>query len=77
MHPNMAQMKNANYNLVKMLLAKLDDTWRLERHYAKDAEDLGCKGCQSILEKILEADAEHAEMLRRELSRHMKDNIFD
>jgi hypothetical protein len=70
-------MKNANYKLVKMLLAKLDDTWRLEQHYAKDAKELGCKGCQEILKKILRSDAEHADMLRRELSKHMKDNMFD
>ena len=73
----MAHMKNANYNLVKMLLAKLDDTWRVEKHYADDAKEIGCKGCQDVLDKILKADAQHAEMHRAELSRHMKDNKFD
>ena len=70
-------MKNANYNLVKMLLAKLDDAWRVERHYAKDAAEQGCAGCQEILKKILEADKLHADLLRTELAKHIKSEKFE
>jgi hypothetical protein len=70
-------MKNANYNLVKLLLAKLDDSWRVEKHYASDAAKHGCKDCQRILKQILEIDQKHVEMLREELARHIKDKKFD
>lgn len=70
-------MKNANYNLVKMLLMKLDDHWRVDKHYARDAKELGCKGCMDVLKTIIEDDAEHAELLRAELARHVKEKKFD
>lgn len=70
-------MKNANYNLVKMLLSKLDDTWRVEKYYASDAAELSCKTCQGILKKILTDDQKHVELLREELSRHIKDKRFE
>jgi len=70
-------MKNANYNLVKLLLNKLDDTWRVEKHYSKDAKSMSCKDCQAILGKILDADRRHVEMLRKELSKHIKTKQFE
>lgn len=70
-------MKNANYNLVKMLLSKLDDTWRVEKYYASDAAALACKDCQAILKAILKDDQRHVEMLRAELAKHIKDKTFD
>jgi IS5 family transposase len=70
-------MKNANYNLVKMLLTKLDDSWRVERHYAKDAAEMGCAECQKILEGILADDRRHIEDLRQELAKHIKGKKFD
>ena len=70
-------MKNANYNLVKMLLNKLDHTWRVEKHYAKDAREMSCKHCQAILKKILDADKRHIEMLRSELAKHIKTKTFE
>jgi len=70
-------MKNANYNLVKMLLSKLDDTWRVEKYYTGDAAELSCKTCQAILKKILADDQRHAELLRAELSKHIKDKNFE
>jgi len=69
-------MKNANYNLVKMLLAKLDDAWRVEQHYSKDAAEHGCEECRQLLDKILAADKEHIELLRQELARHIKSDQF-
>lgn len=70
-------MQNANYNLVKLLLNKLDDAWRVERHYAKDAKKMSCKDCQAILKTILDADKKHVEMLRQELAKHIKGKKFD
>ena len=73
----MARMKNANYNLVKMLLAKLDDTWRVEKHYADDAKEISCKDCQAMMKKILDDDQHHVEMLRHELAKHINGKRFD
>lgn len=70
-------MKNANYNLVKLLLRKLDDSWRVERHYEKDAEAMSCKDCQAILRKILDADRRHVDLLRKELAKHIKTKTFE
>jgi len=70
-------MKNANYNLIKMLLAKLDDTWRVEKHYAADAERHGCKSCAALMEKIAAEDQKHVAMIKEELERHIKDKKFD
>jgi protein-arginine kinase activator protein McsA len=69
-------MKNANYNLVKMLLAKLDDVWRIEQHYAKDAVEHGCDRCEALLTEILKTDKEHIEALRQELAKHIKADEF-
>jgi hypothetical protein len=70
-------MKNANYNLVKMLLAKLDDVWRVERFYSADADEMGCSTCRAIMDKILEQDRQHVEALRAELAKHISDEKFD
>lgn len=66
-------MKNANYNLVKMLLAKLDSVWRIEKFYLKDTDDEGCK---EVLNRILEDDREHIELLRNEIAQHVKEKKF-
>lgn len=70
-------MKNSNYNLVKLLLRKLDDTWRIEKHYEKDAKESACPSCTAILTSIRESDEKHVQMLRRELKRHAKNNVLE
>lgn len=70
-------MRNANYNLVKLLLNKLDDSWRVEKHYEKDAREMSCKDCQKILKRILDVDKKHIEMLRKELAKHIKAKKFE
>lgn len=70
-------MKNSNYNLVKMMLSKLDDVWRVEKHYAKDAKSSSCQRCQRILDAILKDDEQHAKALREELAKHIKEKTFD
>lgn len=70
-------MKNANYNLIKLLLAKLDDAWRVERFYAGDAKAIGCQRCEEILKRILAEDSQHIEQLREEVARHVREEAFD
>lgn len=70
-------MKDANYNLVKLLLRKLDDIWRLEKFYVKDAKSHACKDCQAILKKVIAADKANADLLRAEVGKHIKGKKFD
>jgi ribosomal protein L34E len=70
-------MKNSNYNLVKLLLRKLDDTWRIEKHYEKDAKESACADCLKILKAIRKNDEKFARLLRAELSRHIKTNVLE
>lgn len=66
-------MKNINYNLLKVLHCSLDDTWRIEKHYLKDAKS-NCPSCQKLLKKI-DADVnKHIKMLKDELAAHIKKN---
>jgi len=60
-------MKNLHYDLIKLLHGKLDDAWRIEKHYLADAD---CDECREMFEKLLAADREQIEMLSRELKRH-------
>ena len=69
-------MKNINYNLTKMLLAKLDNVWRLEKFYVKDAKKAKCKSAKA-LEQMLKDEKKHIEMLKNEISRKVKQNKFD
>ena len=70
-------MKNANYNLVKMLLQKLDDTWRIEKHYCEDAREMDCPDCAALFERILAEDQKQSELLRAELAKHIQKKRFD
>ena len=70
-------MKNANYNLVKLLLLKLDDSWRVEKYYSSDAAELDCRHCQEMLKKILADDQKHVQMLREELAKHIQQKKFE
>jgi len=64
-------MKNVNYNVLKVLHTELDNLWRIEKHYLKDAKKSRCD-CPKIL-KVIQKDAKrHIDMLRRELGAHHK-----
>ncbi len=64
-------MKNTNYNVLKLLHAALDNAWRLEKHYLKDAEGAKC-GCPKLL-KSMHADLlKHAAALKAELAKHQE-----
>ncbi|MBI2099497.1 hypothetical protein HYT45_03765 [Candidatus Uhrbacteria bacterium] len=65
-------MKNVNYNLIKMLHAALDDAWRVEKHYLRDARGAKCKECEALMKKLWKNAQEAAGNLQKEMSRHMK-----
>jgi hypothetical protein len=65
-------VKNENYNLIKLLHNKLDDVWRIEKHYRDDAV---CEGCRELLDKILEADRQNVELLVAELRKHAEQGL--
>ncbi|KKP97897.1 MAG: hypothetical protein US71_C0008G0012 [Parcubacteria group bacterium GW2011_GWD2_38_12] len=68
-------MKNHNYDLTKMFFAALDDSWRLEKYYIKDAES--CSHCAEVFKKMKEDIDGHIEMLRGEIIKHAKEDSFD
>lgn len=66
-------MKNINYNVLKLLHNQLDDLWRIERHYLKDAN--GCKcGCFKLLKGMQSQLKKNIEALKKELGMHHKMN---
>lgn len=68
-------MKNANYNLVKLLHEALDNAWRIEKHYLGDAGGAGC-ACPGVLKQLHQDYQKHIEMLKAELAEHQKtDNL--
>jgi hypothetical protein len=69
-------MRNVNYNLVKLLLAKMDNAWRLENYYVRDAEAEGCHSLATLRE-ILEDEKRHIEMLRKEVAMRCGAEKFD
>jgi len=69
-------MQNVNYNLVKMLLSKMDNAWRLENYYVKDAESEDCHSLDALKE-ILADEKKHIELLRKEVSKRCGDSKFD
>jgi len=67
-------MKNENYNLIKMLHTKLDDMWRLENYYLRDAQKAKCAGCQELYQTMIRDIKKHLELLTREVEAHAKSN---
>lgn len=69
-------MKNVNYDLLKMLHNTLDDIWRLENYYIRDAKEAKCHSV-AALEEILANERRHADLLRQEIDLRMKAGMFD
>ena len=65
-------MKNENYNLLKMLHNTLDDLWRIEKYYSKDAQKSKCKNCQALYRTMQKDIQKHVAELTRELGSHYK-----
>lgn len=70
-------MTNANYNLLKLLHNTLDDLWRLEKYYIKDAKEEGCSKCEEMLKAIKTDVEKHVGMLKEELANHIKEEKFN
>lgn len=69
-------MTNANYNLLKLLYNTLDNLWRLEKYYIKDAEEENCSRCKEMLESLKSEISNHAALLQEELAMHVKEKKF-
>jgi len=69
-------MENVNYNLVKLLQAKMDNVWRLSKYYINDAKEVQCQSA-SALEKILEEEKGHIEMLKKEMKKRIEGEVFN
>lgn len=61
-------MKNLHYDLLKLFHSKLDNAWRLEKHYLEDAAE--CADCATLFSKLLEDEKACAEELKAELLKH-------
>jgi uncharacterized protein (DUF427 family) len=68
-------LKNYNHDLIHSLSEKLDAVWRYQKEYLKNAE--ACKDCVALWKKLMADDEKHIEMLKEEISRHIKENRFD
>ena len=69
-------MKDINYDLLKMLYAKADTIWWLEKHCIKDAELAKCHSLP-VLQKILDQERENIEALKKEIKLRMDAGVFD
>lgn len=68
-------MKNYNYDIIKMLFASLDDSWRIEKYYLEDTKD--CPQCREVFKKMKGDIDGHIEMLKGEMERHVKEGNFE
>ena len=69
-------MKNVNYDLLKMLHSKLDNVWRLEKFYVRDAKKEKCQSA-TILDQILKDEKKHVKLLQNIIQSKIKKNIFN
>lgn len=70
-------MKNINYNLVKMLHSKLDDLWRIEKFYLRDAKKSKSKGCVKLFAEMKKDLQKEIKLLQQEIARHLSNKKFD
>lgn len=70
-------MKNFNYNLVKMLHSKLDDLWRIEKFYLRDAKKSKSKSCEKLFKEMQKDLKKEVKLLQQEISRHVGHKKFD
>lgn len=73
---NANDMKNINYDLIKLLQTKLDTIWRLENFYINDAKEAKCHSIEG-LEKLLEKEKEDATMLLNEIKMRLDGGVCD
>ena len=69
-------MKDINYDLIKLLLTKMDTVWRLKKFYCDDAKKEHCKSAD-VLQNILADEQRHLDQLRSIIKERCTKNIFD
>jgi len=69
-------MKNVNYNLIKSLHNALDDLWRLEKFYVRDAKAAKCHSMGGM-KKMVETRKKEADMMLKEIKMRIDAGIFD
>lgn len=70
-------MKNVNYNLIKMLHNTLDDLWRIQKYYARDAKKLRCPGCIALYKNMEKDIKNHLGLLQTEVKNHIQKKKFN
>ena len=55
---------------------KLDNVWRLEKFYIRDANEARCHSV-SALEKMLEDERKHVKVLQDEIKVRIKADVWD
>jgi len=64
-------MKNINYNVLKLLQKTVDNLWRIEKHYLRDAKGSKCN-CPKLLKQMQRDLRRQSEDLRAEVAVHAK-----
>ena len=64
-------MQNINYDLLKLLHAKLDTVWRLEKHYMEDADKAACHSIGELRQMLVD-DKKHIAALNEEIRMRMQ-----
>lgn len=67
-------MENLSYDLIKLLHNKLDDHWRITKHYLKDAKK--CRRCAGIFKEMVKTDKKMIDQLRAEIGKHHQEKSF-
>jgi len=67
-------LKDHNHDLVQQLSEISDSLWRIGL-YKKNAE--GCDSCMAMWDKMENDYESHVEMLKEEISKHVKEERFD
>lgn len=67
-------MRNINHDLIHQLSEALDSIWRFEL-YQKESK--ACNHCQELWKKLTEKYKEIETLLLEEISRHVKEGVFN
>ena len=67
-------LKNHNHDLVHQLSETSDSIWRM-KEYLENAN--GCDSCQALWNEIMNDCERHADLLKKEIARHVGENRFE
>lgn len=69
-------MQNINYDLMRALCDKMKMVARIEKYYAKDAEEAKCHSV-SAWQQILADEKKHIQMLKNEIEMRVQAGVFN